>query len=322
MDQILPIVVGLLLLVAGAELLVRSSVYVALRLGVSPLVVGLTIVSVGTSAPELVASVAAALQKSPGIAVGNIVGSNIANGLLVAGAAALIFPLRVARVTLRRDGVIAFVAALLFWAVCWLGLLNWIVGIFLLLSLALYVWQSYREADPVVASAGVPEGSVAGPMARFGALAIPVAILGAIAGAGLLAFGGNLMVEAAVTLAQALGISEAVIGLTIIAVGTSLPELVTSMLAAFRRQSDIAFGNVIGSNIFNLLGIGGVTAILSQGEIPQRLVVFDFPVMLAATAVLLLFAATGRRVGRREGGLLVGAFVLYIGVVWWQSQLG
>lgn len=321
MEQILSIVIGLVLLVGGAELLVRSSVYVALRLGVPPLVVGLTIVSLGTSAPELVASVAAALQQSPGIAVGNIVGSNIANGLLVAGAAALIYPLRVARATLRRDGVLAFAAALIFWAACWLGLLNWIIGTLLLLGLAYYVWQSYREADPVVAAAEVPQGALAGPMARFGTLAIPVAIVGAIVGAGLLAFGGNLLVEAAVTLAQALGVSEAVIGLTIIAVGTSLPELVTSMLAAFRRQSDIAMGNVIGSNIFNLLGIGGVTAILSQGEIPQRLVQFDFPVMLAATAVLLLFAATGLRVGRREGGLLVGAFVLYVGVVWWQLPL-
>jgi len=296
---------GLALLIGGAELLVRGSSAVATRLSVSPLLIGLTIVAFGTSAPEVVASVAAALAQSPGIAIGNIVGSNITNGLLVAGAAALVMPIAVSTAALRRDGSVALGAAALFWLICALGLLNVWAGVVLLAGLVAYVVYAYRSGEAVDAEAVAAPG-----------WPIPLALLATVAGIALLAFGGKLLVDAAVNLAASLGVSEAVIGLTIVAVGTSLPELATSVLAAARKQSDIALGNVIGSNIFNVLGIGGLTAMLSSGSIPERLIMVDFPVMLATTVLLLGFALTGRRIGRVEGMVLVAGFALYTGTVW------
>ena len=308
MGDVLMMVGGLLLLIGGAELLVRGSTAVATRLGVSPLIIGLTIVAFGTSAPEVMASVMAALAQSPGIAIGNIVGSNITNGLLVAGATALVLPIAVSTAALRRDGSVALGAAALFWLICALGLLNVWIGLGLVAGLVAYVVLAYRSGDAV-------DPEVTALAARVG-WSIPVALLATVAGIALLGVGGKLLVDAAVNLAASLGVSEAVIGLTIVAVGTSLPELATSVLAALRKQSDIALGNVIGSNIFNVLGIGGLTAILSSGAIPARLISVDFPVMLATTVLLLAFAATGRRIGRREGGLLVAGFALYTGTVW------
>ncbi|WP_193337380.1 calcium/sodium antiporter [Devosia beringensis] len=299
---------GLILLIAGAELLVRASSAVAVRLGVSPLIIGLTIVAFGTSAPEVVASVMAALAQSPGIAIGNIVGSNIANGLLVAGAAALVMPIAVSTAALRRDGIVALGAAVLFWLICALGLLNVWAGVVLLAGLVAYIVFAYRSGEAVDAEAAAAPG-----------WPVPAALLAAVAGIVLLAAGGKILVDGAVSLAAGLGVSEAVIGLTIIAVGTSLPELATSLLAAARKQSDIALGNVIGSNIFNVLGIGGLTAMLSSGPIPARLIMVDFPVMLATTVLLLGFAVTGRRIGRVEGMLLVAGFGLYTGTVWLQA---
>lgn len=299
---------GLVLLIAGAELLVRASSAIAVRLGVSPLVIGLTIVAFGTSAPEVVASVMAALAQSPGIAIGNIVGSNISNGLLVAGATALVMPIAVSRPTLRRDGVVALLTAAVFWLICALGLLVIGVGVALLLALVAYLVLTYRVGGAVTAQQPDQPGW---PM--------PMALLGAVAGIVLLALGGRYLVNAAVSLAAAMGVSEAVVGLTIIAVGTSLPELATSLLAAMRKQSDVALGNVIGSNIINVLGIGGLTAILAPGAIPARLVMVDFPVMLTTTVLLLGFALTGHRIGRVEGLLLVSGFALYTGAVWFGS---
>ena len=313
MTEFLMLAVGLVLLIAGAELLVRCSVIVALRLGIPPLVVGLTIVSLGTSAPEIVASVAAALRGSPGIAIGNIVGSNLTNSLLVAGAAALLAPVLVSRASIARDGAVAMVGGALFWLLCAMQMLSIVTGTGLLLLLAGYILFSYfSEKRSAVGDTGGEDDLVARP----GRLPLPLAVLGAIAGAGLLAFGGSLLVDAAITLAGQLGVSDAVIGLTVIAVGTSLPELATSMIAAARGRSEIAFGNVIGSNIFNVLGIGGLTAIISQGEVPARLIAVDFPIMMTAMALLLLAAITGHRINRVEGGILVAAFVIYVAFSW------
>ena len=309
------LVAGLVLLVGGAELLVRSSVAIAARLGVPPLVIGLTIVAFGTSAPEAVASIAAALRNSPGIAVGNIVGSNIANVLLVAGAAALVAPIAVSGASLRRDGVVALLGAMVLWLICALQGLNIATGVALLLGLAAYIFYSYLMQNRHLRSAGTPAPeNASGPGPR--GMALLLGLIGAIAGAAVLAFGGSLLIEAAVSLAGRLGVSEVVIGLTVIAVGTSLPELATSMLAALRGRSEIAFGNIIGSNIFNVAGIGGLTAMLSQGEVPSRLIMVDFPIMVAATGLLLFVAMTGLRIGRREGAALLSIFGLYVGVVW------
>ncbi len=319
--DILLIAVGLILLIAGAELLVRSSVLIAARLGVSSLLIGLTVVAFGTSAPEIVASVVAALRGSSGIAVGNIVGSNITNALLVTGSVALVAPIAVTGAALRRDGVMALVSAAALWFVCAMQKLEIFAGVVLLSTLVLYVWFAYRQerinaAPGAIKSRGMvhakPEGAPVPTRPHNAA----VLILGAIAGLTLLAGGGQLLVVSAVNLAVDLGISEAVIGLTIVAIGTSLPELATSLLAARRGESGIAFGNVLGSNIFNVLGIGGLTAILSQGHVPTRIIVLDFPTMLVATGLLLTVAATGRRIGKLEGGVLVGLFGAYLASMW------
>jgi cation:H+ antiporter len=317
MTEFMMLLVGLVLLIAGAELLVRCSVIVALRLGIPPLVVGLTIVSLGTSAPEIVASVAAALRGSTGIAIGNIVGSNLTNSLLVAGAAALLAPVLVSRASIARDGAVAMVGGALFWLLCAMQMLSVVTGTGLLLLLAGYILFSYfSEKRSTVTPGGDAGGEVDDVVAKPGRLPLPLAVLGAIAGAALLAFGGSLLVDAAISLAEQLGVSDAVIGLTVIAVGTSLPELATSMIAAARGRSEIAFGNVIGSNIFNVLGIGGLTAIISQGEVPGRLIAVDFPIMMAAMGLLLLAAITGHRINRLEGGILVVAFVIYVAFSW------
>jgi cation:H+ antiporter len=199
--------------------------------------------------------------------------------------------------------------------------LNAPTGVALLIGLAGYVANSYRSERLVAengARAGKSESTGTGGESRWlpsGWSGSLIAVLGCVAGIALLAFGGRMLVEAAVLLANDLGVSDTVIGLTVVAVGTSLPELATSVVAAFRRQSDIAFGNVVGSNIFNVLGIGGLTGLLVSGEIPSRLAMIDFPIMLGVTALLVVVAATGRRIGRVEGAMLVTAFGVYLGIV-------
>jgi cation:H+ antiporter len=316
MNEIPMLLAGLVVLIAGAELLVRSSVIIATRLGIPSLVIGLTIVAFGTSAPEVVASVAAALRNSPGIAVGNIVGSNITNALLVAGATALLAPIAVSGAALRRDGFVALLGAVVFWLICALQGLSIATGIALLLGLAGYIVYSYLSEKRHGSILGGTSPAEAAPRASDHPLSLPFAVIGAIVGAVLLAFGGGLLIDAAVSLAERLGVSDVVIGLTIIAVGTSLPELATSMLAALRGKPEIAFGNIVGSNIFNVLGIGGLTAMLSQGGVPGRLIMVDFPIMVATTVLLLVVAMTGLRIGRREGAVLLTIFVLYVGAVW------
>ncbi len=327
MDVILPLAGGFLLLAAGGELLVRGSVQAAERLGVSPLLIGLTLVGFGTSTPELVTSVQAALIGSPGIAVGNIVGSNIANILLILGLSALIFPVAVASSALRRDGVIVVATALalvgvgLFWS------LDRMVGVVFVAGLIGYLAYAYRQE---AAAGGTGDHTAAfekaeafnelhGPDWQLPAPAsssgpILIALLIAVAGLVLVVLGGRFFVNGAVTLARGLGISEAVIGLTIVAVGTSLPELITSMIAALRRHGDVALGNILGSNIYNVLGIGGITAMISPTTVPDEIARFDAPLMAAISVLLLVLARTGWRIGRREGALLLSGYVAY---VWW-----
>lgn len=319
--DILLIAVGLILLIAGAEMLVRSSVLIAARLGVSSLLIGLTVVAFGTSAPEIVASVVAALRGSSGIAVGNIVGSNITNALLVTGSVALVAPIAVAGAALERDGAMALVSATALWIACAVQKLEIFAGVVLLSTLVLYVWFAYQQertnaAPGAIRSKGMVHAKQDGTPVPTRPHNAAVLILGAVAGLALLAGGGQLLVVSSINLAVSLGISEAVIGLTIVAIGTSLPELATSLLAARRGESGIAFGNVLGSNIFNVLGIGGLTAMLSQGHVPTRIIVLDFPTMLAATGLLLIVATTGRRIRRVEGGALVGLFGAYLASMW------
>lgn len=296
--------VGFALLILGGDVLVRGAVTLAERLGVSPLLVGLTVVGFGTSTPELVTSLDAALSGAPGIAVGNVIGSNTANILLILGAGALIFPVAVSPTAFRRDGAMVALASLAAAGVLLTGTVSRPAGALLLAGLVGYVVIAYRlERGPVAAPDSdtfpAPTGNLWRP-----ALLTLVGIAITIAGA-------RLLVSSATTLAQAWGVSETVIGLTIVAVGTSLPELVTGLVAALRRQGDIAFGNVVGSNIYNILGILGITALVKPIPVPAQIVTFDIWVMLAATAALSLAAVTGWRVSRAEGTAFLVAYAAY-----------
>lgn len=321
---------GLIALAAGGELLVRGAVQLAERMGVSPLLISLTLVGFGTSTPELVTSVQAALIGSPGIAVGNIVGSNIANILLILGVSALISPIVVTSLALKRDGVLVTATAVLFAGVSWLWTLDRAVGLFFIAGLIAYIAYALQQeragADGRTAAferaeafeaihAGTHLHSTESAKARTTSL-MP-SLGSALAGLALVVVGGRFLVDGAIGLARVLEISETVIGLTIVAVGTSMPEMVTSIIAAARRQSDVALGNILGSNIYNILGIGGLTALIAPTAVPPEIVRFDNIVMIAVSATLLLFAWTGLRIGRREGAALVIGYLLYLGTEWW-----
>lgn len=322
---ILTLIGGLALLVVGGELLVRGSVRVAEKLGVSPLLIGLTLVGFGTSTPELVTSVEASLIGSPGIAVGNIVGSNIANILLILGASALIFPLAVSATALKRDGSFVILTSLLMAGAGFTLGLNRLTGVAFVAGLIGYMVFAYRqerqsttveaqghtaafdkaEAFEQVEPGFRPRAAGTGPLSW----ALP--ILMALAGLAVIIFGGRLLVDSAVELARTLGLSETVIGLTIVAVGTSLPEFVTSVVAALRKQTEISVGNVLGSSIYNILGIGGVTGLIAPTVFPPEMLQLDVFVMIGASVLLFLLSWNGR-ISRFEGGLMVAAYGAYV----------
>ncbi|MBO9510540.1 calcium/sodium antiporter [Erythrobacter sp. A6_0] len=315
------LVLGLVLLIAGGELLVRGAVRIAEHLGLSPMLIGLTIVGMGTSMPELAASVQAALAGSPGIALGNIVGSNIANLLLILGLAVALSPFAVPRGVLWRDGGVGLVcAAVLIAAGYTLGLTRG-VGILLVIGMFAYVYLAFRqekataghaaayhkalaleEIDPTLVPSAKPHGSMT------------LAAVSLLAGIVLIVSGGSLLVDAAITISANLGVSDEVIGLTVVAVGTSLPELVTSAIAAIKRQGEIALGNVLGSNIYNVLFIGGVTGIVAPTQIPASILQVDLWVLLGVSALVMAFAYTGGRLSRVEGALLVVGYAGYTAV--------
>ena len=313
---------GFLLLIVGGNVLVQGAVGLARRLGISPLLVGLVIVGFGTSMPELVASLTAALQGSPAIAIGSIVGSNIANVFLIIGIGALICPIACDREALRRDGAMLVGSALALAAVVLNGeAIGRVVGIAFLLVLFAYILHSYRsdrrsqrrkaelkEETALLATEAAP-ADVAGTKPRI--LPLPLQLLGLAAGIAGVVFGADLLVRGAVAVARGLAISEAIIGVTVVAVGTSLPELVTTVIAGRRGHGEVALGNVIGSNVFNILGILGTTAAVTPIPIPEEIARLDLWVMLAATVLLLLFGWMGRSINRIEGALLLSAYVGY-----------
>lgn len=301
---------GFALLFGGGELLVRGAVAVARRFGLSPLLIGLTIVAAATSAPELVVSISAALNGSSAIALGNVVGSNTFNVLGVLGISALIAPIVVKPAEIRRDtwfmigGMIALVAASM------LGVIGRPVGAALLLALIAYVVYSYRTElteDPAPsAELHEHEGEeFTGPQRLWLGLAYLAAGLTA------LVIGSRLLVDGATGIARTFGVPEAIIGLTLVAIGTSLPELATSIMAAVRGHSDVAVGNVVGSNLFNALGIIGATALVRPIEVATRMAQVDVWVMLAASlAVVPLLLGRGR-IGRLAGAVFVGGYAVY-----------
>jgi len=301
-------VLGLALLFAGGELLVRGAAGLAHRFGISALAVGLTVVGFGTSAPELVVSVDAALSGANDVSLGNVVGSNICNVALILGLAALLRPLRVKAKLVRFDGPLMVLVSLGLLIVLSDGRLGRFDGIVLLAGLAWYVaftfWQAGREPDEVKAEI---TGAVPG-----GPTAMSVSVASILGGLLLLIGGGHILVRAAVVLAVDLGVKEATIGLTIVAVGTSLPELATSVIASVRGHSDIAAGNIVGSNLFNLLGVLGATALITplyRGEVGWD----DLLVMVGVALVALPLLSTRLRLSRVEGAVLLSIYLVYVG---------
>ncbi|RBI85464.1 sodium:calcium antiporter [Rhodosalinus halophilus] len=299
---------GLVLLLGGGEMLVRGAVAAAVRLGVSPLMIGLTLVGFGTSTPELVASLRAALDGAPAVALGNVVGSNIANVLLILGVAALLSPMIVERRSFARDGAVLVAASLLLTGLVLADGFGAATGAALLLLVLGYTWFVWKTDSAAGAA-------LAGEVPDRPALGLGAGLSVAAAGITGVVIGAGLLVDGAVALARAAGLSEAVIGLTLVAVGTSLPELVTSIVAALKRQGAVAFGNVIGSNIFNVLGILGVTALAAPLPVPAEIARLDIWVMLGAAVALTLFAVTGWRLSRCEGAALLAAYAVYLGVL-------
>ena len=296
---------GLVLLTIGAEYLVRGAISLANRLGMPPLLIGLTVVGFGTSMPELLVSLQAALGGAPAIAVGNVVGSNTANILLILGVAAAISPIAARIPNLNRDLVMMLVAAVVMLGLGIWGVVDFWLGLTSFAVLAAYLsWvthtdrrrMSEEEAELVVKIAGWKEA---------------VFIVG---GLGALFFGADLLIDAATAIARSFGISEAVIGLTIVAVGTSLPELATSVVAAFRRHAEVALGNVVGSNIFNILGILGITAMVVPVPVEDSIASFDIPFMLAVSVALIALILISGRIGRGAGAVML---VVYTGYVAW-----
>lgn len=312
------LLLGLVLLIAGGDLLVRGAVRIAERLRLSPMLIGLTVVGMGTSMPELAASVKASFAGSPGIALGNIVGSNIANTLLILGTAALITPIAVQSRALWRDGGVGAMAVLaLLGAGATVGLSRE-AGIAFLIAMAGYVYYAFRQEragashsaayDRAVAMENIDPALV--PQAQPGGK-LSVAVLLFLAGLALIVGGGTLLVDAAIAIAELLGVNDEIIGLTIVAVGTSFPELVTSAVAAYRKQGDIALGNVLGSNIYNILFIGGVTGAVAPTDVPAGIMAFDLWFLLAVSLIVMLFALSGGRLSRKEGIALIAAYVAY-----------
>ncbi len=307
------VLVGVLLLTGGGEALIRGSLAAAKRTGVSPLLSGLLIVGFGTSAPELVVSIDAALNGRPDIAVGNVVGSNIGNVLLILGVCALITPLAVKPLVLRRDAVTVVAASILFLVlVGGSALARPDAAIFLLALVAYLVWAYRTERGGNVPSAEmhIAEGAEVTALPKTALWIITAVVLGLA----LLILGSQVLLRGAVGIAESFGLSEAVIGLTLVAVGTSLPELSISIIAAFRRHADVAIGNILGSNIFNLLGILGISALLQPLPVHERILQFDQWVMLVTSLVLLVFLYTGSRLSRVEGGLLLLGYGVYVGL--------
>lgn len=302
---------GVLLLTVGGEALIRGSLAAANRLGVSPLLSGLLIVGFGTSAPELVVSIDAAVHERPDIAIGNVVGSNISNILLLLGLCALISPLTVTPRVLQRDGGTVVGASILFILLVGGSALVRADAAILLLVLAAYLlWAYWTERTGQAPSASLHRAE--GEEVTFLPGTTLGVLLALLLGLALLIVGSQVLLRGAVGLAESFGVSEAVIGLTLVAVGTSLPELSISVIAAFRRHADVAIGNILGSNIFNLLGILGISALLQPLPVHQRILDFDQWVMLATSLLLLLFLYTGSRLSRFEGGLLLLAYGIYL----------
>jgi len=305
-------VAGLAILVAGAESLVRGSSSLALRLGISPLVVGLTVVAFGTSSPELTVSVDSALRGSSSIALGNVIGSNIANIALILGVTALIQPMLVQRSLIVAQIPFMIAISCLLWLLLLDNSLSFADGLLMFTGLIVYIYASYRSSrnhEPEESVEILPGDVVSLQEKAWFCLVLIALGLAALIG------GGMMFVDAAVELARIFNVDETIIGLTVVAFGTSMPELATSVVAALRKQSDIALGNIVGSNIFNILSILGIASMIT----PLSSVGFsqiDFAIMVGFAVVLLPMCMTRRKLDRMEGLILVAGYLAYLYYIW------
>lgn len=302
------IALGFVILLLAGDILVRGAVNLALRLGIPALLVSLTIVSFGTSAPELFIAIGSVLEGAPGLALGNVVGSNTANVLLVLGVPALIAGIHCADTDSHRSYVMMLGVTAIFIVACFLGPLTWVHGLVLLAVLAVVLLGQAREAQ-AHRKAGEDEEEPEGADPSMPGWRIALYLVLGLVG---LPFGADLLVDSAVDIAEDFGVSEEVIGLTLVAIGTSLPELATTVVAALRRQSDVALGNVIGSNVFNLLAIIGAASLFGTIPVSPGVLQFDLWVMLAASLILIPFVIFRKKIGRIAGLGLTGLYVAYL----------
>lgn len=307
--ELLLFILGLVFLIAGAELLVNGASKIAATIGLSPLIIGLTVVAFGTSSPELTVSLKSLLSGQVDLAAGNIIGSNIFNVLFILGLSALITPLIITQKLIRFDVPFMIILSVAVWLFSLNGSISQLEGGILFTALLIYIFiLIYKgKKDQTEDSLDYSEGG-----SRF-QLLLKNGIF-AILGLVLLVYGSRWFVDGAVTLARYFGVSELVIGLTIVAMGTSLPEVFTSAVAAFRGERDIAVGNVVGSNIFNLLGVLGLTGLLSKTGmiVNSSAISFDIPVMIFAALLCLPIFFSGKIISRNEGGVMLGLYLLYV----------
>ena len=304
---------GLAVLVIAGDLLVRGAVSLAGRMGVSPLIISLTVVAFGTSAPEMVVGVQAALAGVPTLALGNVIGSNIANVLLVLGLPALIFPIMCNAHDLKFNLIHMLAATAIFTALAFFGPFQTWQGLLFLGLLVAFLVQSGMRSRKGDAYAPDELADIEGMPDKPYSYTIATALL--VLGLGGLALGADLLVDGATVIARNYGVSEEVIGLTLVAVGTSLPELVTAIMAAIHRHGDVAIGNVIGSNIFNIYGIIGVTALITPIPMPDSLLGTDLWVMVAAALILIPFVLRRGAISAPYGFIFLAAYVLYLWIV-------
>lgn len=317
------VVLGLLLLFGGGEALIRGSVAVSERFGISPVLIGVVIVGFGTSTPELLVSVQASLAGSPEIALGNIVGSNIANVMLILAMAAIITPLACRDVAIRRDSLVVIAASLAVIFAATLGEVARVLGALMIAALAAYVFYSYRaDQKQKAALAGAEvlhEREVHAYENEKPMASLPLSLGMAIGGIVVLMIGARLLVDGATNIARGYGVSEAIIGLSLVAVGTSLPELAAGVIGAIRKQTDMVVGNILGSNMYNILGILGIASVIKPIPVDGRMAALDIPIMLGV-AVLTTAVVFGLKVFGRGVGL--ACLVLYIAYVWWMFASG
>lgn len=309
------IVVGGVLLYLGAESLVRGSAAIALKFGISPLVIGLTVVAYGTSTPELIVSIQAALSNHGDIAVGNVIGSNIFNIAMILGLCALIRPLAAPQQLIKIDAPIMLLVGFAGLFIIYNHLISRLEGLILVAGLIAYTgfnfWYARRHASESQKDNQIPAKINNGGLLKYYGFDTFLIILGL----GLLVLGSNFFVEGSVQLARLLGISEAVIGLTIVAAGTSLPELATSVVAAAKKQADIAIGNIVGSNIYNILAILGISASLKPIHAPNISAV-DLYTMLGLSLMLCCIIFISKGIKRWQGGLFVLLYLIYLYYLW------